>query len=166
MAAACTRLPRPLGKVTQVSNDDIAAAVLECVGGFSNVSGNSLCATRLRISLTNPEKVNQNALNSIKGVLGVVERGSNGIEVVFGPNLVRGVYHSFERLTGIFTGRAPDDEGGPVRPSSNFRVNITPEIPGMAVTPAADTSAQAKPELDVDDASMLLELLNDADDLA
>ena len=148
----CQRKGRP------VSNDDIAAAVLECVGGFPNVIGNSLCATRLRISIVDTNAVNRNALRSIKGVLGVVDRGSNGIEVVFGPNLVRGVYTAFEHLTGIFSGRHSTDVAEPTRPSSNFQVKITPEIPGMAqTTPAADTDDHVAD----DDTSLLLELLGD-----
>ena len=141
-----------------MSNDDIAAAVLECVGGFPNVIGNSLCATRLRISIVDSDAVNRNALRSIKGVLGVVDRGSNGIEVVFGPNLVRGVYSAFEHLTGIFSGRHSTDTAGPERPSSNFQVRIIPEIPGMTQAPQP---SGAEEHVEDNDTSMLLELLGD-----
>lgn len=114
-----------------MSNDDIAAAVLECVGGFGNVTGNSLCATRLRISLNDQSLADQNALHSIKGVLGIAERGDSGIEVVFGPNLVRGVYQAFSRLTGPMAHKdAKEAEEPPLRPNGNFRVKITPETPG------------------------------------
>jgi len=144
-----------------MSNDDIAAAVLECVGGFSNVAGSSLCATRLRITLVDSESVERNALNSINGVLGVAKRGEKGIEVVFGPNLVRGVYNAFERLTGPLSEHANESE----RPKNgrNFQVTITPETPGR---PQVQTSV-SRPTItdhapvEDNDTNALLEMLDE-----
>lgn len=149
-----------------MSNDDIAAAVLECVGGFPNVTDNSLCATRLRISLREMAKVNHNALKSIGGVLGVVERGAHGIEVVFGPNLVRGVYRSFEQLTGIFADDRPQEseQNVPVRPSGNFQVNITPETPGRPQVKSAVAAARTEAAATDKNKSSLLEILGGTDD--
>ena len=146
-----------------MSNDDIAAAVLECVGGFSNVTANSLCATRLRISLRNIDSVDRNALNSIKGVLGIVDRGASGIEVVFGPNLVKGVYRSFERLTGLLDKLGPREDpetSTATRPSGNFQVKITPETPGRPQVQSviARPNIKATPVED-DDTNSLLEML-------
>ena len=115
-------------KGSGMSNDDIAAAVLECVGGLDNVAGNSLCATRLRISLNDQSLADHNALHSINGVLGIAERGGSGIEVVFGPNMVRGVFQAFSRLTGPMAHK--ETEEPPTRAAGNFRVKITPETPG------------------------------------
>lgn len=140
-----------------MSNDDIAAAVLECVGGWTNVKANSLCATRLRISLRDASEVDRNALHSINGVLGIAEHGTSGIEVVFGPNLVKGVHQAFERLVGPF---APEQRmKNPVRLMSKLQVRITPETPGkppiaLASTPAASEDAD-------DDTDSLLELLQE-----
>ena len=145
-----------------MSNDDIAAAVLECVGGFSNVEGNSLCATRLRITLRDVGKVNRNALHSINGVLGLADRGASGIEVVFGPNLVRGVYRSFERLTGLFS--RDHDAAAPRKRSTNFQVKITPETPGAPLVRGAGAHGTTEevvppPPID-DDTNALLEMLD------
>lgn len=143
-----------------MSNDDIAAAVLECVGGLSNVAGSSLCATRLRITLVDSEGVERNALNSINGVLGVAKRGQKGIEVVFGPNLVRGVYNAFERLTGPLSEHA--NEAGRPKSESNFQVTITPETPGM---PQVQTSVPRpaitdRAPVEDNDTNALLEMLD------
>ena len=145
-----------------MSNDDIAAAVLECVGGFSNVEGNSLCATRLRITLRDVGKVNRNALHSINGVLGLADRGASGIEVVFGPNLVRGVYRSFERLTGLFS--RDHNAAEPRKSSTNFQVKITPETPGAPLVRGAGARGTTEeivppPPID-DDTNALLEMLD------
>jgi 3-dehydroquinate dehydratase-2 len=150
-----------------MSNDDIAAAVLECVGGFPNVTDNSLCATRLRISLRDIAEVNHNALKSIGGVLGVVGRGTNGIEVVFGPNLVRGVYQSFKELTGILDDAKGQEDvvSEPVRPAGNFQVNITPETPGRPqVTSVPVRKPIEKPVID-EGTNALLEKLDEDDDV-
>ena len=145
-----------------MSNDDIAAAVLECVGGFSNVAGNSLCATRLRITLKDPGEVNRHALHSINGVLGVANRGTSGIEVVFGPNLVRGVYSAFERLTGLLS--QDHDTAGPRKSFPNFQVMITPETPGAPLVKgsgAHGTTEEIVPPLPIDDdTNALLEMLD------
>ena len=149
-----------------MSNDDIAAAVLECVGGFPNVTDNSLCATRLRISLRDIAEVNHNALKSIGGVLGVVGRGSNGIAVVFGPNLVRGVYRSFKELTGIYDENRSQETAAsePVRPAGNFQVNITPETPGRPqVTSAPMRTPVEQPVID-EGTNALLGMLDGDDD--
>ena len=152
-----------------MSNDDIAAAVLECVGGFSNVAANSLCATRLRITLKDPSFVERNALHSIKGVLGIADRGPNGIEVVFGPNLVRSVYRAFDRLTGLnVAGTTHPAESISTRPTSKIQVKITPETPGLPhldTEPeaiASDTTTPVPPVKD-EDTSALLEMLDEVD---
>lgn len=140
--------------------DDVAAAVLECVGGIDNVVSSSLCATRLRISLRNAKAIDRNALNSINGVLGIASRGANGIEVVFGPNLVRSVFGAFRSLTGP-QDRHSDEARQTERPSGNFQVRITPETPGMPGV----TGVVARPQVDVvpvedDDTNALLEMLD------
>lgn len=151
----------------RMSNDDIAAAVLECVGGFPNVTGNSLCATRLRISLFDRSVVDRNALHSINGVLGIVDRGTSGIEVVFGPNLVRGVFRSFERLIGPLA-RHSEEATETIRPRHNFRVQITPETPGAPEVIVTDSRPVPEPEADVldDDTSALLEMLEQEPEVA
>lgn len=148
-----------------MSNDDIAAAVLECVGGFSNVISDSLCATRLRISLHEVAVIDRNALQSINGVLGIANRGANGIEVVFGPNLVRGVFESFKRLVGPkeHTQDISRHHEAPPRKASNFQVSITPETPGMPVVQLSNTVEDTPlPEDDGNEANELLTLLSES----
>ena len=144
-----------------MSNDDIAAAVLECVGGLSNVAGSSLCATRLRITLVESDSIERNALNSINGVLGVAKRGENGIEVVFGPNLVRGVYNAFERLTGPLSQHG--NESGRPKSGGNFQVTITPETPGRPQVQSSvpRPSITDRTPVEDNDTNALLEMLDE-----
>ncbi len=82
-----------------MNDQEIASRVLSCVGGSANVTSNTLCMTRLRITIANPTLVDQEGLSQIPGVLGTVGRGPYGIEVVFGPKSIGGVYDAFSGLT-------------------------------------------------------------------
>lgn len=145
-----------------MSIPDTAAAVLECVGGFPNVLSSSLCATRLRISLRDPSLVERNALHSINGVLGIVDRSSNGIEVVFGPNLVRSVFQAFRQLTGPVSKDEEMAEAVVTRPTGNLQVMITPETPGAPQVQGSVSRAVEMPAPVEDDVTnALLEMLDD-----
>lgn len=145
-----------------MSIPDTAAAVLECVGGFPNVLSSSLCATRLRISLRDPSLIERNALHSINGVLGIVDRSSNGIEVVFGPNLVRSVFQAFRQLTGPVSKDEEMAEAVVTRPTGNLQVMITPETPGAPQVQGSVSRAVEMPAPVEDDVTnALLEMLDD-----
>lgn len=146
-----------------MSSEEMAASVLECVGGMRNVAAHSLCATRLRITLRDAEQVDRNALHAIEGVLGIADRGPRSIEVVFGPNLVRSVYQSFVHLTGTRNASAPD-EAAP-RQRGNLHVRITSD---QARPQHDDDSAQRRenrsslpPTTSDDDTAALLGMLED-----
>ncbi len=85
-----------MNKSIQIANDLLAA-----VGGKANVTGNDLCMTRLRIVTDNPALVDAEQLSATSGVLGIVKRGSNGFEVVFGPGRAESVHDALVDLTGI-----------------------------------------------------------------
>lgn len=84
-----------------MTSAEIASEVLQCVGGKDNVVSNSLCMTRLRVTVANPTLVDAESLERVPSVLGTVGRGSDGIEVVFGPATVGPVFDSFSSLTGL-----------------------------------------------------------------
>ena len=99
-----------------------AKEVLAAVGGKANVTGNDICMTRLRILTEDPTLVNPDQLTSATGVLGIVQRGTKGIEVVFGPGKVEGVHDALAGLTGIESSK--NDFGGSSASSSmNVIVN-------------------------------------------
>lgn len=96
--------------------------MLDALGGRGNVLSNAVCMTRLRVTLSEPGNVDYEQLGDVHGVLGTATRGNNGLEVVFGPRVIDGIYHAFIRLTGI-AGRA-DDLFPMSRQDSNMRVHI------------------------------------------
>ena len=140
-----------------MSYRDVASAVLGCVGGSGNVIANTLCMTRLRITVANPTAINRPSIDLIEGVLGTATRGTNGIEVVFGPNVVKGVFDEFSKLTGI-----PNDFdplAGFRRHHSNLHVHISP---GRRKSYVAQANAlEKRDEAQDDDMAQLAHLLDD-----
>lgn len=93
----------------------IAKEVLEAVGGKANVTGNDICMTRLRIKTEDPSLVDTDQLTATRGVLGIVQRGKGGIEVVFGPGKVEDVHEALVDLTGIESSETGFSDDGPSR---------------------------------------------------
>ena len=140
-----------------MTGDEIAIQVLAALGGRENVLTNTVCMTRLRVTLRNPEKVDYKGLNDVHNVLGTASRGRNGLEVVFGPRIIDSVYHAFVKLTGRAAG---SDALFPMnRPRSNMRVQINSTRPLDADidTQEPDDAHEADPSKDaplIDDAEM------------
>lgn len=86
----------------------LAKEILEKVGGESNVGHLEHCSTRLRFTINDPAKVDQDGLKAIKGVLGVVGAG-NQCQVVIGNDVIE-AYDEVIKL-GNFSGggSVPDD---------------------------------------------------------
>lgn len=123
---------------------EVAGKILTAVGGSDNVTSVMTCLTRLRLTLTNPDNVNAGALKAIKGVLGTVRRGANGIEVVLGPASIEGVSREFSLQSGVGVSgpsaaslspmaslaeddnEAPEASDGPKAAKKQDRIVITP----------------------------------------
>lgn len=68
-------------------------AIINHLDGKDNISVVNHCATRLRLTVSNPSKVNLEGLESINGVMGVVNRGKE-IQLIIGTD-VGSVYNEF-----------------------------------------------------------------------
>ena len=66
-------------------SDSVSALILQGLGGKSNLSDVDCCATRLRITVIDENKVNDQVLKQ-SGASGVIHKG-NGIQVVYGPQV-------------------------------------------------------------------------------
>ena len=71
--------------VFQKKSNDTSALILEGLGGKENITSLDCCATRLRVSVVNPELVDDAKLRE-SGARGVIKRGI-GIQVVYGPQV-------------------------------------------------------------------------------
>lgn len=130
-----------------------AQLVLAAVGGKENVVTNSICMTRLRVGVTDKGLVNSDALRAIHGVIGIATRGKSGIEIVFGPAVVDGVYDSFSHLTGIGTRKRSAKEHQSAR-------RLTPRS-APAATQAIRHRGQGGSSLSASDVDKLRQLLDD-----
>ena len=59
--------------------------ILTSLGGMENISDLDCCATRLRVTVKDPAKVDEGALKS-GGASGVIKKG-NGIQIIYGPKV-------------------------------------------------------------------------------
>lgn len=94
--------------------DKTAAAILEQVGGASNVGALEHCSTRLRFTLVDGGKADVDALKKVPGVMGVVSTAK--LQVVIGNNVVE-VYQALKKLPGLAGGGAPKASGSKVKRS-------------------------------------------------
>lgn len=65
--------------------DEISARICEGLGGRDNISDVDCCATRLRCTVHQSEKVKTDVLKST-GASGVIQKG-NGVQVIYGPRV-------------------------------------------------------------------------------
>ena len=86
-------------KSVVLSNDnftEVAAKILEGVGGKDNVVSAENCITRLRLEVKDPLAVNEKVIKSA-GVAGVIRPGKTSVQVVVGTK-VQFVADEFKKL--------------------------------------------------------------------
>lgn len=135
----------------------IARDVLAAVGGAKNVTANDICMTRLRLLTEDPSLVDTEQLSGTSGVLGIVKRGTNGVEVVFGPGKVDGVHDAIAGLTGLVSDAA---DFSPDAPAESDALRVTISGKGL---PSSDDAEDDKDAMDLDDMRELMSIL-DAED--
>lgn len=132
----------------------IARDVLAAVGGAKNVTANDICMTRLRLLTEDPSLVDTEQLSGTSGVLGIVKRGTNGVEVVFGPGKVDGVHDAIAGLTGLDSDAADFSSDAPAEADA-LRVTISDK--GI---PSSDDAEDDKGAMDLDDMRELMSILD------
>ena len=143
--------------------DAVAGKVLQSVGGAQNVISSTLCMTRLRLALVDPDQIDQAALSDIPGVLGTARRGHSGIEVVFGPNAVHNVYDAVSQLCGADGG--VDTEDAPADQEHRLKVSVIRGSHDEEDVGALVSSTLDDDEDDAyDEADFLASLLADAEE--
>lgn len=112
----------------------LAATILELVGGETNVSNVTHCATRLRFNLKDDKVAQTDKLKNTTGVMGVVNQGGQ-YQVIIGSD-VQSVYREIMEL-GSFEGKAasqekPKEKKNPVvRVLDTIAGIFTPIIPAI-----------------------------------
>ncbi len=72
-----------------MTNEELVKIILEKVGGRENVLAATNCMTRLRIDVKDDAGIDEAALKSIEGVMGIVHDKPGYVEVVVGPGKCR-----------------------------------------------------------------------------
>lgn len=103
-------------------NTDLAQAILDRVGGKENVVNAYHCMTRLRLTLKDNGKVEQESLKKLPGVMGLYDNNGE-IQVILGP-AVDNVYEEFVKISGVHREEAiPENED----PELTAKPKITPK---------------------------------------
>ncbi len=90
----------------------ISDAIIPAIGGKDNAIEAFHCATRLRINLKDPSKVDKKALEKLPLAKGVnINPTNNQLQIIFGPGLVDRVTAYFIKYTGIPAQSNQDDTG-------------------------------------------------------
>ncbi len=80
------------------SYSDTAKTILEGLGGPENVDTTSYCTTRLRLTVKDPAKVDEEKIKAA-GVAGLIKPGPKAVQVIIGPQ-VQAVHDEFVKLLG------------------------------------------------------------------
>ncbi len=73
------------GKRTQEPSHGVSMMILDGLGGKDNILNLDCCATRLRVTVKNPDNVSENLLKQ-SGAAGVIRKGG-GVQVIYGPQV-------------------------------------------------------------------------------
>ena len=88
----------------------LASLIISAIGGPENVRSLTHCATRLRFELADASKVDQNALEHMKGVLGAVPQSGDRFQVVIGGGVAT-VYENIMHLPEMANAGAASASG-------------------------------------------------------
>ena len=75
----------PDGSAPAAVSDPVSAMILQGLGGKQNLADVDCCATRLRVTVRDAEKVSD-AMLKRSGASGVIHKG-NGVQVIYGPQV-------------------------------------------------------------------------------
>lgn len=101
-----------------------SAIILKGLGGKSNLSDVDCCATRLRITVVNPDLVDDSLLKE-SGASGVIHKG-NGVQVIYGPQ-VSVVKSNLEDFLDTAESENVDSLLGETYSANSFRENQASE---------------------------------------
>lgn len=117
-----------------MTNQELAALILEKVGGEENIIDYTNCVTRLRFNLKNNQLVDQQGLAETPGVLGT-QFQSGQYQVILGGKVVNVEKAFSQLLTGKFateshSNPSADSQEGPVsRMINTLSAILTPALP-------------------------------------
>lgn len=90
-----------------VDEKNLALQIIQLTGGKKNIRVAVHCMTRLRLTLTDPTKIEFESLKGLAGVLGVVNAAGQ-LQIILGPGFVNKVAKEVTLLIGMPLGEVQD----------------------------------------------------------
>lgn len=116
-----------------MKNEKLVNQIIKAVGGKNNINNVVHCATRLRFTLKDDSKADDEEIKSIKEVLSLVKKGGQ-YQLVIGNNVDR-VYNDLAKVIGIGSGdngKKNDDRSVFDKVIGTITGSIAPIIPLLA----------------------------------
>ncbi len=109
---------------------ELAKEILDHVGGSSNITQLTNCATRLRMNFKDESKIDLNKIKEISGVLGAAKK-SGQYQIIIGTD-VSNVCEEIRKMGQIDEAAAPAKKGGKLDALMDIFASIfTPVIPAI-----------------------------------
>lgn len=109
--------------------DEKSAAILRGVGGVENLVDIDCCATRLRLTLVDSAKIDQDVLKST-GASGVVVKGA-GIQIIYGPSVTIVKSNFEEFVEQVRSGAITPAQLGETAPAAPAPTKAAPAAPSL-----------------------------------
>lgn len=109
--------------------DEKSAAILRGVGGVENLVDIDCCATRLRLTLVDSAKIDQDVLKAT-GASGVVVKGA-GIQVIYGPSVTIVKSNFEEFVEQVRSGAITPAQLGEAAPAAPAPAKEVPAAPAL-----------------------------------
>ncbi len=110
-----------------MSNQNIAPEIVGFIGGKENLKSIQNCYTRVRMTVADVKKCNQEALGKLDEVMGVVVEG-NSVQLVVGPGKSARIANTISDMTGI---KSEEVEEAELLKQANKEKNNTPFKRGL-----------------------------------
>ena len=78
----------------------IAKELLSLLGGKSNITALAHCATRLRLAVSDQDKIDEQAIDNLEGVKGQFKVAGQ-YQIIFGSGVVNPVFAELAKLAGM-----------------------------------------------------------------
>jgi PTS system beta-glucosides-specific IIC component len=112
---------------------ELAASIIENVGGEKNINGLNHCATRLRFNLKDDQKAQTEAIKNTPGVMGAVAKGGQ-YQVIIGSDVgtvYKKIVEAVPKLSDASTEVEEDDRGRVAKVIDTITGIFTPILPAI-----------------------------------
>ena len=104
--------------------EETVRGIVKNIGGVDNIDYATHCATRFRLKLKDINKLDQEGVQNVKGVLGLRMMDNNEIQIICGT-VVNTIFDEFQQITGFKGSGALNDPA--TAKADGVQLKITPK---------------------------------------